>query len=101
MASGRMLWDELVLRYRRGIDAVKSMRRSWAGLAAHVDAERHVQVAAFLAIQEQEAQWWRDASIAYWQGINGLPLPQGEPAPQRSLDEYKALEFPHAPGDGR
>lgn len=101
MASGRTLWDELVLRYRRGIDAVESMRRDWAGLAAHVDAERHAQVAAFLAIQAREAQWWRDASIAYWQSVNRLPLPEGEPAPPRSLDEYRALAFPHAPGDGR
>ena len=29
-----------------------------------VDAQRHDEVSAFLAIQEQEASWWRDACAA-------------------------------------
>lgn len=99
--SGRPLWDELVHRYTRGVDYVKRMRETWRGLDAHVDDERHAQVAAFLAIQEKEAQWWRDASIAYWQSINALPLPPGTAPPPRSLEYYKSLEFPYAPGSGR
>ncbi len=51
-------------------------------------------------IQQQEAQWWRDASIAYWQSLNGLPLPAGHAPPPESLDHYKSLEFPNAPGRG-
>ena len=42
-----------------------------------MDAERFAQVAAFLAIQEQEAQWWRDACIAYFQTFSKRPLPAG------------------------
>ena len=80
MASGNTLWDELVLRYGRGVDYVAGMRRTWDGLAGKVDPERHAQVAAFLAIQEKEAQWWRDASIAYFQTFSKRPLPAGEPA---------------------
>ncbi|MCD9032944.1 alpha-glucuronidase [Luteimonas sp. Y-2-2-4F] len=99
MASGRTLWDELVHRYDRGVATVRDMRTTWAGLDGRIDAERHAQVAAFLAIQEQEAQWWRDASIAYFQSISGRPLPAGVAAPARSLADYQALEFPHAPGD--
>ncbi len=99
--SGRPLWDELVHRYDRGVDEVKKMRATWADLSPYVDAERHAQVAAFLAIQQDEAQWWRDASIAYWQSLNGLPLPAGHAPPAHSLDYYKSLEFPHAPGDGK
>ena len=67
MPSGRTLWDELVYRYDHGVEVVSQMRRTWAALEAFVDAERFAQVAAFLAIQEQEAQWWRDACIAYFQ----------------------------------
>ena len=99
MASGGTLWDELVHRYDRGVATVRDMRGTWAGLDGRIDAERHAQVAAFLAIQEQEAQWWRDASIAYFQSISGRPLPAGVAAPARSLADYQALEFPHAPGD--
>lgn len=64
MASGRSLWDELVRHYTQGVDSVTEMRKTWMGLAAFVDPERYAQIAAFLAIQEQEAKWWRDASIA-------------------------------------
>ena len=98
--SGRPLWDELVHRYTRGVNEVKKMRATWDGLRDHVDAERHAQVAAFLAIQQKEAQWWRDASIAYFQRINGLPLPPGYAPPAQSLEYYEALSFPYAPGNG-
>jgi alpha-glucuronidase len=99
MRSGRPLWDELVVRYDRGVDTVKRMRATWDGLRAHIDSGRHHQVAAFLAIQEQEAQWWRDASIAYFQTFARRPLPAGHASPAHPLEHYKALEFPHAPGD--
>ncbi|MDG2524284.1 alpha-glucuronidase family glycosyl hydrolase [Stenotrophomonas sp. HITSZ_GD] len=98
MASGRTLWDELVLHYARGVDQVAAMRATWAGLSPYVDAQRYRQVASFLAIQQQEAQWWRDASIAYWQSINGLPLPVGQAPPPHSLSYYQSLKFPFAPG---
>ncbi|NZA25109.1 alpha-glucuronidase [Luteimonas sp. SJ-92] len=99
--SGRPLWDELVHRYDRGVAAVREMRATWAGLAGQVDAERHAQVAAFLAIQAQEAQWWRDASIAYFQTFAQRPLPEGHAPPPQPLEHYQGQEFPHAPGDGR
>ena len=99
--SGRPLWSELVHRYTRGVDHVRSMRSTWGGLAPYVDAERHAQVAAFLGIQEREAQWWRDASIAYFQTLSERPLPSGFAPPAHTLGYYKSLEFPYAPGDGR
>ena len=98
--SGRPLWDELVHRYTRGVNEVKKMRTTWDGLRGHVDDERHAQVAAFLAIQQKEAQWWRDASIAYFQHVNGLPLPPGYAPPAQPLEYYEALSFPYAPGNG-
>ncbi|MEL1265440.1 alpha-glucuronidase family glycosyl hydrolase [Pseudoxanthomonas putridarboris] len=100
-ASGRPLWDELVHRYTRGVDYVKKMRGTWQGLESRVDAERHAQVASFLGIQEKEAQWWRDASIAYFQTFSGRPLPEGEAPPAHSLEYYESLQFPYAPGDGK
>ncbi|PVM86109.1 alpha-glucuronidase [Caulobacter radicis] len=96
--SGRPLWDELVTRYSRGVKAVDGMQATWAGLAPYVDAERHGEVATYLAIQRREAQWWRDASVAYFQSINGLPLPKGETPPPLSLEAYEAMAFPYAPG---
>jgi alpha-glucuronidase len=100
MASGRTLWDELVFRYDHGVEAVRQMRRTWEAQAGRVDAERFAQVAAFLAIQEQEARWWRDACIAYFQSISKRPLPAGAAPPAHSLEYYQSLKFPYAPGRG-
>jgi alpha-glucuronidase len=90
----------MVYRYTRGVEQVKQMRATWHGLDGKIDADRYAQVAAFLAIQEKEAQWWRDASIAYFQSVNGLPLPAGFAPPAHPLDYYEALSFPYAPGHG-
>lgn len=100
MKDGTTLWESLVAHYDRGVSAVTALRARWAALEGEVDAERFGHVSAFLAIQEQEARWWRDASIAYWQSINGLPLPEGAAPPAHDLDHYKSLSFPYAPGQG-
>jgi alpha-glucuronidase len=99
LKSGQTLWDGMVTHYSRGVATVDGMGKTWADLAPYVDPERHAQVADFLAIQRNEAQWWRDASIAYFQTFSGLPLPAGEAAPAHSLDYYEGLSFPYAPGN--
>lgn len=101
LRSGRPLWDELVHRYTRGVRNVEAMQATWQRLEGRVDAPRHRHVAAFLRIQRNEAQWWRDASVAYFQSLNGLALPAGEQPPPHPLAYYQALQFPFAPGDGR
>lgn len=101
MADGSTLWNTLVRRYDRGVAAVGAMRTQWAALAGRIDPERHASVAADLVVQEREARWWRDASIAYWTSLNHLPLPAGSPPPADTLDHYRALTFPYAPGQGR
>lgn len=101
MASGRSLWDELVGRYSQGVRQVQDMQGTWASLGGRVDPQRHAQVTAFLRIQLREAQWWRDASVAYFQSVSGRPLPAGESAPPHPLNWYQGLQFPSAPGDGR
>ncbi|HEY0942838.1 MAG TPA: alpha-glucuronidase family glycosyl hydrolase [Steroidobacter sp.] len=96
--SGRILWDELVYRYTRGVETVREMGAEWQSLTPCIDAERHAQVAAFLKIQKDEAKWWRDASIAYFQTFSKRPVPAGFAPPEHSLDYYKSLEFPYTPG---
>ena len=97
--SGRTLWQELAARYDRGVATVSDMRATWRTLAPFVDRQRFEAVSDMLEIQQEEAQWWRDASLAYWQNLNGLALPAGTAAPAMTLDEYRALEFPEAPGE--
>ena len=99
MASGRTLWDELVMHYSRGVEYVQEMRRTWATLAPYVDSERYAETSAYLAIQEKEARWWRDACIAYFQSLSKRPLPKGSAPPEHTLAEYEAISIPYAPGN--
>ena len=99
MASGRTLWAEMVHDYDSGVGYVADMRRRWDALKPQVDAERWAKTATYLAVQEREARWWRDASLAYWTSVNGRPLPAGAAAPAHDLAWYKAQRFPYAPGN--
>jgi len=98
MADGTTVWDSLVHHYDHGVAEVAAMQGQWAKLAPYVDAERFDQTNAFLAIQRREAQWWRDACIAYFQSLNHLPLPAGAKPPPLPLADYEAMRFPYAPG---
>jgi alpha-glucuronidase len=98
MRSGRSLWNELVASYGRGVASVGSMRSDWQALGPFIDPARHAAVAARLDRQYREAQWWRDASIAYWQSLSHLPLPAGERPPAHDLSWYKAIHFDTVPG---
>jgi alpha-glucuronidase len=98
-ASGRTLWDELIVHYTQGVKTVRDMRKTWAGQSSFVDPERFAQVSSFLEMQESDAKWWRDASIAYFQSISKLPLPQGFAPPEHSLHYYEAICIPFVPGD--
>jgi alpha-glucuronidase len=98
MRSGHTLWDELVMHYSAGVHTVADMRKTWAGLSAYVDPQRYEQINAFLAIQEKEAKWWRDASIAYFEAVSKRPLPDHEAPPEHDLNYYESRCFPYAPG---
>ncbi|HUD94139.1 alpha-glucuronidase family glycosyl hydrolase [Sphingobium sp.] len=98
LKSGETLWDGLIHHYDNGVRYVADMQTRWAALKPYVDAERFAETEAFLTIQHREAQWWRDASIAYFQSVSKRPLPAGSATPAHDLDWYKALKFPYAPG---
>ncbi|WP_271147182.1 alpha-glucuronidase family glycosyl hydrolase [Brevundimonas sp. NIBR10] len=99
MPSGRPLWSELVHTYDRGVASVAQMQRTWSALEPEIDSQRFEEVSTFLAIQQNEAQWWRDASIAYFSDVSARPLPAGVTPPAHPLAYYKALSFPFAPGN--
>ena len=98
MPSGRTLWTELVARYDRGVTEAEGLRGRWEKLKPLVDERRYDEVAQRLDTQVKEARWWRDASVAYFQSVSGLPLPPGAKKPERTLEQYKAIKFPYAAG---
>jgi alpha-glucuronidase len=98
MASGRTLWDDMVAHYDAGVAYVAGMQRQWDTLRDKIDTERWEKTATYLAVQQREARWWRDASLAYWMSVNHRPLPPGVAAPEHDLAWYKAQSYPRAPG---
>lgn len=98
MKSGRILWDELCLRYQRGVEMVRRMQQTWDALSGYVDAARFEHVRTLLAIQEKEARWWRDACLLYFQTFSGRPLPDGVEPPEESLEYYLNLTHYYVPG---
>jgi alpha-glucuronidase len=97
LRSGRTLWDELVVRYGAGVDSVRAMQRAWESVEDAIDTARFRRVRAFLAIQEHEARWWRDAALAYFGTFSRLPLPAGYAPPGHPLDFYQQLRCPADP----
>ncbi|HVS76638.1 MAG TPA: alpha-glucuronidase family glycosyl hydrolase [Steroidobacteraceae bacterium] len=98
LRSGRTLWDSLVLHYQRGVDWVEQARKTWSGLSPYIDPQRFRLTADYLAIEERDAEWWRDASIAYFQSISHLPLPAGVTPPPDTLRHYEAFCVPFVDG---
>ncbi len=98
MKSGRTLWDELCHRYYQGADSVRRMQQQWSTLKGIVDEERFQQVSSLISIQHQEAIWWRNACVLYFQTFSKKDIPSGLEKPDQSLSYYQSLEFPFAPG---
>ena len=99
MRSGRALWDEIVERYCRGIQSVRGMQATWRALEGRIDTERYEETRAFLAIQEQEARWWRDASVLYFQTFSKRPIQDACGPPEHSLDYYMSVNRRYVPGN--
>ena len=97
MQSGDSLWEELINHYDMGVAGVKTMIVEWEQLKPYVDEDRFTKASKLLQIQYKEALWWRDACIAYFKSISGLPLPEGVEAPEHDLEYYKSLNFPNVP----
>ena len=100
MRSGESLWNELCHKYNEGVDSVRSMQKAWQAMNGLIDKERHTQVTMLLNIQEKEAVWWRDACILYFQSISKMEIPSKCEKPAHSLQYYKAMRHPFAPGIG-
>ena len=99
MKSGRSLWDELCYNYYTGAGKVKEMKQSWSKLKPYVDEQRFDQVRMLLNVQYDEAIWWRNACLLYFQTFSKRPIPNQYERPDKTLDYYKSLRFPLAPGN--
>lgn len=99
MKSDRSLWNELVYKYYKGADSVKWMIREWNKQQSKVDEERFKAVSMLLNVQLEEAIWWRNACLLYFQTFSKQPIPSNYEQPDKTLDYYKSLRFRYAPGN--
>lgn len=99
LKSGDTLWNGIVKHYYLGAEQVKGMQDTWNALEGKVDAEWHRSVKQLLAIQYDEAVWWRNSCVLYFQSFSNRPIPAGFPKPDHDLDYYESLEFKYVPGN--
>jgi alpha-glucuronidase len=99
MKSGRTLWEEMCYKYYSGVESVRAMQKEWNSTRNMVDAQRFGQVQQLLAIQEKEAVWWRNSCLLYFQTFSKMEIPAGYEKPDQTLEYYKSLSFPLAPGN--
>ncbi len=75
LKSGRSVWDEICLHYDTGVKQVASWQKTWAELEKYVSPEIFAEVSRKLDIQHNDARWWRDACVGYFQTLSKRPLP--------------------------
>lgn len=98
MKTGETLWEALCQRYQSGAESMDPLIKGWNALSPYVDQERFDQVSMLLAIQKEEAWWWHDACLAYFQTRSGLPFPQDVTPPKETLKYYEGRHFNFVPG---
>lgn len=98
MKSGKTLWEEIGLHYDQGVKSARKMKSTWESLNGAIDPEQFSHVSQLLGIQVQEAEWWRNACLLYFQSISKRPFPSEIEQPEGDLEYYKSLRFPTAPG---
>ncbi|MBS0031016.1 alpha-glucuronidase family glycosyl hydrolase [Chitinophaga sp. 22321] len=98
LKNGRNVWEELCFQYYTGAERAGKMRDTWNTLRPFVDQQRFEQVSMLLKIQHEEATWWRNACLLYFQTCSRLPIPLQYEKPGHTLEYYKNLRFPYAPG---
>lgn len=98
LKDGYSLWDGIALKYQEGVNQVKNMITTWNRMQQYVDDLRFKEVQMLLKIQYKEAKWWRDACLLYFQQFSKKALPKGVEKPTKTLEYFKSLKFPYAPG---
>lgn len=98
LKNGRTLWDGLGIKYQEGVDQVREMIKTWNAMEPYIDEFRHHQVSMLLDIQLKEAKWWKDACMLYFQTYSKMDFPKEMEKPENTLEHYKSLQFPFAPG---
>jgi alpha-glucuronidase len=75
LKNGNNLWDELCIRYDKGVKSVRIFQKKWDVVEPYVDAERFSDVQNLLRRQVRDAQFWKDGCLLYFQQFSKMSFP--------------------------
>ncbi len=93
MKSGQTLWDELCCKYDSGVQKVKEYQNEWNKLKPFIDTQRFNEIQLKLQIQEQDAVWWKDACLLYFQTFSKQAIPYNIEKTVHNLDDLKKIKL--------
>ena len=85
-SDGKTLWETLCNHYVSGVEEVENFIEIWKSLDGKIDSNIFQEVSKKLSVQLDEAQWWRDGCLQYFQTFSKMEIPF---TPKYSLDECK------------
>ena len=108
MSNGLSMWDNLCYTYDRGVQQAADFVKTWEDMKRYLfvqvsqdsfvgdfnapmrpdyTRERYEQQLQRFQRQAQDAQWWRDACLLYFQQFSHRPLPPDSPAFRYTLEQ--------------
>lgn len=98
LKNGKTLWYNLARHYQDGVLEVEKMISTWEQMKPYVDEIAYKKTEMLLSIQLEEAQWWRDSCLLYFQQFSKMELPDFIPKAPHTLKYYESIRDPYAPG---
>ncbi|MDR2556082.1 MAG: alpha-glucuronidase [Bacteroidales bacterium] len=87
MKNGKTLWENFCRAYIQGVNEVREYQKLWDKLEPYIDNERFLSVQKKLKIQTNDAVWWKDASLLYFQTFSRQPIPYDIERPVHDLQK--------------
>lgn len=94
LKDGYTLWEELCYKYDTGLKEVRRFRDTWNQMRPYIDTERYEAVAKRLDIQVNDAVWWKDACLLYFQSFSKMKFPKDIEKATFRLKELKKVHLP-------
>jgi len=69
------LWESLCQHYANGVKQVEEFIKIWKSVEKNVKPEIFKEVDNKLNVQLDEAQWWRDGCVQYFQQFSKMEIP--------------------------
>ena len=94
MNNGTTLWEELCRHYQHGVDKTRNFCQTWEEVKPYVDTERWNAVNERLQIQTNDAVWWKDACLLYFQKFSKMSFPKDIERPVHKLKKLMKVKLP-------